>query len=147
MKRPQYDLVPIDKLKHKIKQNLQNHNEIIVAYLYGSYAQEYQTKFSDIDIGIVLEDDFQEPPIYFAELSYEIEKSFDEVINLDIRILNNRPPRFLFHVIKYGKIIYCKESIFKDKFELRVITEYLDIKPLLDYFDNLFLKEVLDDEY
>lgn len=147
MKRPQYDLVPIDKLKHKIKKILQNHNEIIVAYLYGSYAQGYQTKFSDIDIGIVLEDDFQETPFYFAELSYEIEKSFDEIINTDIRILNNRPPRFLFHVIKYGKIIYCKDNIFKDKFELRVITEYLDIKPLLDYFDNLFLKEVLDDEY
>ncbi len=146
MKRPQYDLISIEDLKQKVNQIFQNHSEIIIAYLFGSYAQGYQTKFSDIDLGIVLEEDFKEPSLYFAQLSYKIEKAFNWRVNVEVRILNKCSPRFLFQVIKYGKIIYCKNSNFKDEFELKVITQYIDIKPLLNYFDNLFLRKVYGDE-
>lgn len=146
MKRPQYDLIPIDDLKENINQIFQSHSEIVVAYLYGSYAQGYQTKFSDIDIGVLLEEDFQEPSLYFAQLGSEIEKAFKYRINVDLKILNEKPPRFLFQVIKHGILIYCKDSTVKDEFEIKVITQYLDIKPLLNHFDNLFLREVHEDE-
>lgn len=146
MKRPQYDLIPIDNLKEKISQIFQSHSEIVVAYLYGSYAQGHQTKFSDIDIGVLLKEDFQEPSLYFAQLGSEIEKAFKYRINVDLKILNEKPPRFLFQVIKHGILIHCKDSTVKDEFEIKVITQYLDIKPLLDHFDNLFLREVHKDE-
>jgi len=146
MKRPQYDVISIKELKQKGKQIFQNRSEINLVYLFGSYAQGYQTKFSDIDLGIVLEENFKEPSLYFAQLSYEIEKLFNYRISVDVRILNKRSPRFLFQVIKYGKILYCKNSNLKDEFELKVITHYLDIKPLLNHFDNLFLREVYGDE-
>jgi predicted nucleotidyltransferase len=146
MKRPQYEIIPIEKLEQRLNQIFHNHNEILIAYLYCSYSQGNNTKFSDIDIGVVLEDSFQEKPLYFASLAYEVKKSFDEVINIDLRVLNNQPPRFLFQVLKNGKLIYFKDKNFKDEFEIKVITKYLDIKPMLNYFDNLFLKEVYGNE-
>ena len=36
---------------------------------------------------------------------------------------------------------------FKDEYELKVIIQYLDIKPMLDKFDRISIKEVLGDEY
>ncbi|MBD3214851.1 MAG: nucleotidyltransferase [Candidatus Lokiarchaeota archaeon] len=123
------------------------YKKILIAYLYGSCAVEKHTKFSDIDISVVLINDFEEPPLYFAQLANKFEKAFHNKINIDLRILNKQPPHFLFQVIKTGEIIYYRDRNFKDEFELRVITQYLDIKPLLDYFDNLFVKEVLGDKY
>jgi hypothetical protein len=146
MKRPQYDLITIEEIKQKVNQIFQSHSEIILTYLYGSYAQGHQTKFSDIDIGIVLKDNFQEKSLYFAQLNMELEKAFEDRINADVRILNRCPPRFLFQVIKHGVLLHCKDKTFKDEFEIKVITEYIDIKPLLDHFDNLFLREVYEDE-
>jgi predicted nucleotidyltransferase len=146
MKRPQYDLIPIEDLKEKISEMFESHGEIIVSYLYGSYAQGYQTKFSDIDVGVLLREDFQESPLYFAELGSEIEKEFNYRINVDVKILNEKPPRFLFQVLKHGILLYCRDPTSRDEFEVKVITQYLDIKPLLNHFDNLFLREVNKDE-
>jgi predicted nucleotidyltransferase len=139
--------MPKEELKSKIAKICKKYKKILIAYLYGSYAVEKHTKFSDIDISVVLINDFEEPPLYFAQLANKFEKAFHNKINIDLRILNKQLPHFLFQVIKTGEIIYYRDRNFKDEFELRVITQYLDIKSLLDYFDNLFVKEVLGDKY
>lgn len=146
MKRPKYQLIQIKDLKRVIRDLFKNYEEIQLAYLYGSYAKGVQTEFSDIDIGVILKTDFKETPLYFAELSLNIEKCFNYKINVDLRILNNATPRFLFQVIKNSKILFVKNKIFMYEFELKVLYMYQEIKPMLDLYDKISIIEVLNNE-
>ncbi len=147
MKRPTHNIIPIEELKSVVSELFKQYDEIQIAYLYGSYATDFKNKFSDIDIGIVLESNFKESPLYFARLSSKIEASYHYGIEIDLRILNTCSPRFLFQVIKNAKILYVNDNNFKDEYELKVINQYLDIKPMLDMLDNLSIKKVLGDKY
>ncbi|MEJ2248853.1 MAG: nucleotidyltransferase domain-containing protein [Candidatus Lokiarchaeota archaeon] len=147
MKRPKYKIVSLEDLERVSKNVFKNYEEVQLAYLYGSYAKNLQNVYSDIDMGVVLKDNFEEAPLYFAELSSKIEKFFNYKINVDLRILNQCTPRFLFNVINEGKVLYVRNTTFMHEFELKVIYQYQDIKPMLDLYDNKSIMEALDDEY
>ncbi len=146
MKRPKYRIIPKSELIKKLKNVLRSHTEIKLAYLFGSYALDRQNEFSDIDIGIVIKNSFKPNHLYFAEIASDIEERFIYSIEADVKILNNLTPRFLFKVINHGIIVYSPDKTFKNEFELKVIKDYLDIKPLLDFFDQSYINEVLRDE-
>ena len=147
MKRPKHKIIQIEELKSIVAPLFMQYNEIQIAYLYGSYAIDLQNEFSDIDIGLVLEKDFKESPLFFAKLSSKIEDIYSYKIEVDLRVINKSSPRFLFQVIKNARTLYIKDNNFKDEYELKVINQYLDIKPMLDEFDRISIKEVLGDEY
>ncbi len=145
MNRPKFIVITIKSLEDIVKKIFSVYDEIQLAYLYGSYAKGNQSIYSDIDVGIVLNRDFKEPPLYFAKLSSQIEKSFNYKINIDLKILNDSTPRFLFKLIKEGKVLYVKSRTFMHEFELRVIFKYQEIKPMLDANDKLLIMGVVSD--
>ena len=147
MKRPKYKVIQVEELVRVVKEICKNHKEIQLAYLYGSYARGNQTEFSDLDIGVVLERKFKEKPLYFASIASQIEKEFNYLINIDLRVLNYATPRFLFQVIKNCKVLYARNETFMHEFELIVLYQYQDIKPMLDMYDRMNITEVLDDGY
>ena len=146
MKRPEFKIIKVKDLKRAIEHIFENYEEILLAYLYGSYAKGNQTEFSDIDIGIVIKNDFKVSPLYFAEVSSKIEKEFNYKINIDLRILNNATPRFLFQVINNSILLFVNNRRFKHEFELKVLSMYQEIKPMLDMYDKIYVTEVLKDE-
>ena len=146
MERPKYNIIQIEELKRVISDLFKNYEEIQLAYLYGSYANGTQTEFSDIDIGIVIKESFRDPPLYFAEISSKIEKEFNYKINIDLRILNNATPRFLFEVINNSIILFVRNRTFMHEFELKVLSMFQEIKPMLDMYDKIYIMEVLNDE-
>lgn len=147
MKRAKFKIIDSVDLAKVVNEIFENREEIQLAYLYGSYANGSQTVYSDIDISILIKGDFKISGLYLAELSSEIERRFYFKINIDLRILNNSTPRFLFQVIKHGKIFYFKHKSIVHEFEMRVLFEYQDIKPILDMYDRISVMEVLGDEY
>ena len=52
------------KLKEEIREALKGHGEILVAYLYGSTVKGYTGKESDIDLGLLLKEDFEAEALY-----------------------------------------------------------------------------------
>jgi predicted nucleotidyltransferase len=119
------------------------HPEIMIAYLYGSVVRNQTHKFSDLDIGIVAAHIEKINPLYSLEIQQELENILNiaSKIPLDIHILNDASPRFLHQIIKEGKLLYFRDLDFKDEYELQVIHKYLDIKPLLEIFDNNYLEQ------
>ena len=107
MKRPKYKIIPIKKLQSVVKTIFTQYEEIQLAYLYGSYAIDNQTEFSDIDIDVVLKRDFKKHHLYFAELSSKIEEYFNFKINVDLSIWLLPPPYFSF----YGSVKYLPKNI------------------------------------
>ena len=146
MKRPTYKIISIQELKQVANKVFPHYDEIQLAYLYGSYAKGVQTEFSDVDVGVLLKEDFKEPPLYFAELSLELEKYFKHEINVDLRIINNGTPRYLFGLIMNSKILFVRDKTLMHEFELKIMYNYQDIKPMLDKYDRISILKVLANE-
>jgi len=123
-------------LKKGIKQVLKGHKEILVAYLYGSRVKGYEGKGSDIDVGLLLTEDFEAEALYPARIAGEIKEKCGLDQEVDVRILNKRPYRFLHQVIRDGEIILSADERERVRFETSIIDGYIDFKPFYDQYDE-----------
>jgi len=124
------------KLKEGIKEVLKGHKEILVAYLYGSTVKGYEGKGSDIDVGLLLKEDFEVEALYPARISGDIKKKCGLKQEVDVRVLNKRPYRFLHQVIREGEVILSTDDRERVKFETSVIDGYIDFKPFYEQYDE-----------
>jgi hypothetical protein len=124
------------QLKEGIKEVLKGHEEILVAYLYGSTVKGYRGKGSDIDVGLLLKENFEAEPLYPARIAGEIKKKCCFEQEVDVRILNQRPYRFLHQVIRKGEIILSTDERARVRFEASVIDRYIDFKPFYEEYDE-----------
>ena len=121
--------------KDQISLLLKNREEVILAYIYGSSVKGHEGSGSDLDLGILLGEKFVAEPLYSARVAREIEKHAHIDRELDVRILNGMPPRFLRQVID-GELIFSRDESERVRFESRVIDTYLDFKPFYEQYDR-----------
>ncbi|MEM3526178.1 MAG: nucleotidyltransferase domain-containing protein [Candidatus Jordarchaeaceae archaeon] len=126
-----------------VKEVLTHREEVTVAYLFGSTVKGYASEKSDIDIGLVLKRKFEPDAFYSAKLAGEIEKRMGGNREIDLRILNNQSPRFVYQVIKEGRVIFCRDEEERVAFETSVTKEYLDFKPFYEEYDRVRRKRIL----
>jgi hypothetical protein len=119
-----------------IREVLKGHEEILVAYLYGSTVKGYKREKSDIDVGLLLKENFKVDALYPVRIARELKEKckFDQEV--DVRILNGRSYRFLQQVIKEGEIILCVDEKERIRFETSVIDRYIDFKPFYEQYDQ-----------
>jgi predicted nucleotidyltransferase len=110
-----------------LKRLLRGREEIVFAYVYGSFVEE--EKFHDIDIGLYLSEIAPEP---FTQYGLVLSQTLSNELGIpvDVRILNFAPTSFLYHVIR-GKLIIEKDEEVTAQFIEQIIRKYLDIKPLI----------------
>lgn len=121
--------------KDRIKEVLRKRGEVILAYLYGSTVKGYARRDSDLDLGILLEEDFHPDPLYPARIALEIETQARTDREMDVRILNGMPLRFLRQVID-GDLVYSRRESDRVCFETTVVDRYLDFKPFYEQYDR-----------
>ncbi|KKK58779.1 hypothetical protein LCGC14_3040980, partial [marine sediment metagenome] len=146
MERERHRIISRAELERIINIVFNNRDEILLCYLYGSYESGNRSEFSDIDLGILLDRTFKKPYLYLVDLSLEIEKEFGNKIEVDLNILNDATPRFLYNIIKNGRNIHSKDEILRHEFEIRILYDYLEIKPILDIYDKMTIMDVLKDK-
>lgn len=122
--------LPIKKLKEF---------KIGIVYLYGSVVNGYESRFSDLDIGIVFTDTkVLENSLEIYSQLYDI---FDEAIKpekeIDLVFLQQTSLGLQFNVINEGEVIYEASREFRAEYEERVLNEYLDFKGVIDYFNKV----------
>ena len=129
----------IEEIENIFKEIFLQNEEIIAAYLYGSFL--YSENYEDVDIGLLIHNKFKPDVMYEAQLAGKLEQIFKDTYNafktVDVRILNRKPLRFLFSMLKNSKIIYSKNDLERVKFETKIIKEYLDFKPHHEMYDNM----------
>jgi len=118
-----------------IKQELRKHKEISFAYLHGSFAEK--DTFHDIDIAVFL----KELPESKLEYELELETKLIQVISgiVDVRILNNAPLSFRYHVIKQGVPLLIRDDNERVEFQEFTLSRYFDFA----FFRAMYLKETL----
>jgi uncharacterized protein len=114
---------------------------IIVVYLFGSRATGRESRLSDIDIGVVLKEASQgnnNRDLYHS--LYELFAEIYPASKLDIVFLQNAPLSLQYSVVREGKILFEDDPGFTVDYENFVINQYLDFRPILDYFDQVSME-------
>ncbi len=109
-----------------------NINELVqkygikLLYVFGSYAKGSNNKNSDIDIAVLVNDNYK--PMYKLYMIGDLTSIFKRD-DIDLVILNGANPVLRHQVIKYGKIIYEESLEEKVIFEAKVLSVYMDMEP------------------
>jgi len=124
-------------MKRESKENLKKLG-ISIVYLFGSKAIGKGTPSSDIDIGVV----FKNPSIAedtraLYTILYEFFSDLYPVSKLDIVFLQKAPLSLQYSAIKDGKVLFEEDPVLRADYEYRVINQYLDFRPVLDFFDRI----------
>ncbi len=125
------------KLTQRLKEILINEENILFAYLHGSFLSEEE--FNDIDIALYLDEKTAkeiEPVDFELSLSLKIEKSLK--VPVDIKILNYAPLGFRYQVTK-GYLLVSHLDSKREEFLCKTWSEYFDFQPVA----KIYLEEVL----
>lgn len=131
------------RIEEDIKKVLDDHEEVLVAYLYGSLAKGTARKESDIDIGLLLEEDYEPDGLYSSRVSGEVEGELESGRDVDVRVLNERPITFQHQVLKNGDKIFTRDEKARIDFETKVYDRFLDYKPFFDRYNEIRRKRIL----
>lgn len=106
---------------------LQNRDEVLFAYIYGSFAEGLA--FHDIDVGVYLSEITEEESTnYSLILGQMLSKELQ--VPVDIRVLNFAPVSFLYEVIR-GNLIFERNEEIRIRVVEQTIQRYLDLKPMI----------------
>ena len=116
-----------DRLSERLGSVLRNRDEIMFAYVYGSFVEGLP--FHDIDVGVyVLKVEEKEAISYNLTLGQALSKEMQ--MPVDVRILNFAPVLFLYHVIR-GNVVFDRDEETRSRVVERTIQRYLDLKPMI----------------
>lgn len=109
---------------------------VVFAYVYGFFLED--RPFHDIDVAVYLDPmDKSEMGLFALDLASNLEKSVGQIsdrpavyLPVDVRVLNQAPLGFCYHVFR-GKSLFSRDDTVRTQWVERVVSRYLDIKPLL----------------
>ena len=109
-------------------------NDVLFAYLFGSYARDTATTRSDIDIAVYLVDE-----VYDSAKKMDFIHSLSIVLKedaLDLVILNQAPVTLTINVLKKHIMIIDKDPLIRHRFESLIMRKYFDF--------SIIEKEILE---
>jgi len=114
---------------------------IAIVYLFGSTASGRESPLSDIDIGVVLKNAPSEKDT--RDIYHNLYELFTEIYpseKLDIVFLQDASLPLRYSAICEGKILFETDPIFTADYKHYVMNQYLDFRPILDYFDKITME-------
>jgi predicted nucleotidyltransferase len=124
------------KITKAISLYIQKREEIITAYLFGSFVGGQQ--FGDIDIGVLVLNELEDQLGYEFELEIELTELVK--YSVDVRVLNKAPITFVQTVIRHGLIIIDNKPNMRSDFESYILRKYFDFA----HFRRQYLAEVVN---
>lgn len=119
----------------KCKDILMKYEDIIFAYLFGSYVKGNIRKDSDIDIAIYLKEKID------VESYLQIKMELTEICKkeVDLIILNHTTPLLKYEIYKNNILLFSRNKSIENNYKVKLLFEYSDIKKYLDlsYYSNI----------
>jgi len=138
----------LDKKKYVLNKNVLNKLENIFSefkdikavYLFGSYALGAEDKDSDLDLGILLDGDYDK----IIKLDILTKLSGNGFDNVDLVILNDASILLSYEIVKHNSKIYVSSDFEPAAYFSLVIRKYLDFKPYLEVQRKYFKERILN---
>lgn len=116
-----------DEIVDKLHRFFAEQKEVLLAYLFGSYAKGEAESGSDVDIAVLLDPGLQGEDLYnvYRNLFFGIRGTIGAE-RFDLLILNRAPLSLKFEIITRGRLIFASEEEILNRFEMDVIRKYQD---------------------
>lgn len=116
-----------ERIRRTLVAVLESEPALEFAWLHGSFLAA--DRFRDIDIGVHL----SAPVEVRSQRGLELSVRLDQEIGfpIDVRVLNDAPVTFLFHVFREGCLLLSRNDERLADLMERTVREYLDAAPLL----------------
>lgn len=117
---------------------------VLFAYLYGSYVKALVHPFSDLDIGIFVEDMDIDACL---ELELSLALRFDEQLNhsvsSEVRILNHLPLSVKGRILGEAELIFSRAEEKRVAFETQVRRAYFDFLPVIRQYRQTYMQKTI----
>ena len=114
-----------DRIK-KLLEYLPLQQDILLAFVFGSFASGEVTAMSDLDIALLFE---RKRKVDFVRVGSMREELADLLgIDVDIVVLNTAAPVIKMQVLKKGRLLHVKEQRAYHEFFVNTVKEYDDLK-------------------
>jgi uncharacterized protein len=113
---------------------------VAIVYLFGSRATGGASLLSDIDIGVVVREVSGNDTGNLYHNLYELFTEMYPASRLDIVFLQKAALSLQYSAIREGKILFETDPKLTADYEYLVINQYLDFRPVLDYFDKVTME-------
>jgi predicted nucleotidyltransferase len=129
-------------LKDKAQKILKDY-PVLFSYLYGSYARGDAHPFSDIDIGIYLED-IPAQKVLDIELSLalDIDEALGHISNVDARSMTDMPLMMKGNIVTEGILIYSIDEPSRVEFEINIRKAFFDFSPVIKRYHKAYLARI-----
>lgn len=120
-------------------------NKVGLVILFGSKVLKTTHPGSDIDIGVVFENEnlrVKSPVNVYGDLYQIFGKAFNTPVP-DIVYLREAPLSLQYKAISEGKVLYCKSPKFLADYKEEVMIRYFDFQFVENYFSRVFLGQKL----
>lgn len=130
-----------DEIEHKTSEYFYNKEEVIAVYIFGSYARKKERPFSDLDIGILIDDRYKKSAIdqrntYMVELARILKKDIHPVI------LNSAGEELMKQIFSKGKCILVNDSRKLSRFKTAMYSRIADFAYYRNQMKEGFLRKV-----
>lgn len=129
MKSVAYTVSPAQRaeMSQRLCEKLEREPGVRFAYLYGSVLES--DRVHDVDVGLFLDD---AAVLQKATIADSLSTRLTAAVGLpvDVRVLNEAPLSFLYHVLR-GRLLLCRDEAFLTDMIEDVARRYLDLAPLL----------------
>jgi len=126
----------LEDILERVRRVLEGRKFVVFAYLFGSSVRGGYTLKGDVDVAIYTEGD-----VSWRDLADALNALEDELkCRVDLVHLNTAPPSLVYEVIATGVLALDRRPGERVEYEVRVLKEYLDLKPKLEEYFETVLK-------
>ena len=116
-----------DEILSRLRSFFETREEILLAYLFGSLARGESGPTSDIDIAVLLRREI--PVESLSDVYQTLYVGIYEALGterFDLILLNGASLTLKFEIISQGKLIYARNDLILNDFEMNVLRQYQD---------------------
>lgn len=115
--------------------------DILLAYLFGSYARGEANALSDIDVGLLLSEGMSAQERFERRLTIglDLQRSFQRN-DVDVVILNDAPLALAYRVLRDGQLLGCRDEDVRIQYSATIVSRYLDFKPFIERHHQAILE-------
>jgi len=133
------------ELVSRVTAYLAQQERLVIAYLFGSLAEETDHRLSDVDVALLLPHNTDRATAFDTRI--RVAAALEELCRrpVDVAILNHAPPLLRFQVIQHGRVLVERDSTTRCLFEARTMSEYYDTRQYLDYQFSHLIRRIREE--
>ena len=133
-----------DELISKLKDALDAHRDVIVAYLFGSAARGRLRPDSDVDVAVLSADCPRSGSsgLTLASMRYGLQADLQEAAHrpVDLVILNQASPDLIHRILRDSVLLVERDRSARIRFEVGARNDYFDVVPFLNRYRQAALR-------